>query len=450
MSGYLMSEQWVRHQFKDVDLNDKRRDRRLQSIVADVARHPSRPLNAYHGNWSQTKSLYRFFNNPKIDPQAMTQDHQHNTRQLCQSHPVVLCVSDGTGLGNASLTAERQVQHSTLAVTPAGGLLGMLHQRFFQRPTPKVGETRTERLNRWRESCIWSEAARSVADLTEVTYPIMVSDRASDVMAYMHACVDEQMGFVIRAQHDRQLVDVNERLWPYMQDQPVRGCHQIEIHTQRPGNSRKARRGRKTEVSVRAVRVTLQTPKKDPGQAPLSVNAVYLLEVDPPSDVKAVEYLLLTTEPIDDWEQIQTVIDYYCRRWVIEEWHRALKEGCAQQKSQLKSHEALCRLSAVNSVVAVRLVRLRDAAQNDETSDSVEALREIVPWLLIQLVAQRFELDARTMTAEQFWKKVAQMGGHLGRKSDGQPGWKTVWRGMHELNLQAEGVRLILGDDSCG
>lgn len=203
-----------------------------------------------------------------------------------------------------------------------------------------------------------------MADLTEVTYPIMVSDRASDVMAYMHTCVDKQMGFVIRAQHDRQLVDADQRLWPYMQDQPVRGCHRIEIHGQRPGNSRTARRGRKTEVAVQTARVTLQTPKKDPGQAPLSVNAVYLLEMGPPSDVKPVEYLLLTTEPVDDWAQIQTVIDYYCRRWVIEEWHRALKEGCAQQKSQLKSHEALCRLSAVNSVVAVRLVRLRDAAQD--------------------------------------------------------------------------------------
>lgn len=140
MAGYLMSEQWVRHQFKDVDLNDKRRDRRLQSIVADVARHPSRPLNAYHDDWSQTKGAYRFFNNPEIDPQAMTKDHQQNTRQQCQSRPVVLCVSDGTGLGNASLTAERQVQHSTLAVTPGGGLLGMLDQRFFQRPTPKAGK----------------------------------------------------------------------------------------------------------------------------------------------------------------------------------------------------------------------------------------------------------------------------------------------------------------------
>lgn len=451
MAGYLTSAQWVCDQFQNVDLDDKRRDRRLQSIVADVARHPERSINAHDEDWGQTKGAYRFFSNPQIDPEAMTEDHQQQTREACRNYPVVLCVSDGTGLGNASLSADRQVQHSTLAVAPDGWLIGMLDQRFFERPTPKANEQRPERLGRWRESCIWTESAEAVADLTEVTYPIMVSDSASDVMNYMHTCEGHGLGFVVRAQHDRCLVGSEQRLWPYMQAQPALGRREIQIGHQRSGKSRTARRGRSATVEVRAAQVTLQTPKKDADQPPLSVNAIYLSELAPPPDIdEPVEYLLLTTESIDSWEAIGTVIDYYCRRWVIEEWHRALKEGCAQEKSQLKSHESLCRLSAANSVVAVRLIRLRDVAQNSQTADSVEALRAVVPWLMIQVLAQRSGMDAQTMTAEQFWRKVAQMGGHLGRKSDGPPGWKTIWRGMHELILLVEGAKLMMGDQDCG
>jgi hypothetical protein len=39
------------------------------------------------------------------------------------------------------------------------------------------------------------------------------------------------------------------------------------------------------------------------------------------------------------------------------------------------------------------------------------------------------------LTVGQFYREVAKLGGFLGRKSDGQPGWITIWRGWEKLNM---------------
>jgi IS4 transposase len=53
--------------------------------------------------------------------------------------------------------------------------------------------------------------------------------------------------------------------------------------------------------------------------------------------------MLYTSEPIDTAEQLLTIVDQYRSRWVIEEFFKALKTGCAFEKRQLESYRApLC------------------------------------------------------------------------------------------------------------
>jgi len=44
------------------------------------------------------------------------------------------------------------------------------------------------------------------------------------------------------------------------------------------------------------------------------------------------------------------------------------------------------------------------------------------------------------MTIREFLRAVAGLGGHLGRKCDGEPGWITLWRGFEKLMLIARGA----------
>ena len=46
-------------------------------------------------------------------------------------------------------------------------------------------------------------------------------------------------------------------------------------------------------------------------------------------------------------------------------------------------------------------------------------------------------------TLNQMIRMVGSLGGFLGRKSDGEPGWQTIWRGWQRLMWMCEGANLI-------
>jgi hypothetical protein len=409
-----------------------------------MAEHPDRSLPQQAEGWADLKGAYRFLNNPRIEPSRIGRTHRTLTRAACVAHPVVLCVQDDSDLSAAKVEAERHVMHTTLAVLPTGELLGVLQQRFFGRVEQPAGETRGQRAARWRESDVWAEAVGEVGPPPAGCRFVHVADRGADNLRFMHACANAGVGFVARARHDRRVDGATGKLWSHLADRPVAGVTAAEVGTQRDGRGRVVRRGRRAGLAVRLARVRLEGPWNHPDgrdEGPLTVNAVHLTEIDPPAGVEAVDWMLLTGEPVTGLEEALAVIDYYRRRWVIEEWHRALKEGCRLGRSQLEGAEALARLTAVLSVVAVRMMQLRDLA--DRQSDDAAALERLVPPVWIRVVAALANADAPTLTPRQFWRTIARRGGWPGRKGDGRPGWKAVWTGWHDVQQLVEGAEVM-------
>jgi hypothetical protein len=50
----------------------------------------------------------------------------------------------------------------------------------------------------------------------------------------------------------------------------------------------------------------------------VTVNVVLVREPDPPAGETPVEWILVTTLPIDTLEQVRTIVKYYCVRWSVE------------------------------------------------------------------------------------------------------------------------------------
>ena len=106
-------------------------------------------------------------------------------------------------------------------------------------------------------------------------------------------------------------------------------------------------------------------------------------------------------------------------------------------------------------VVAVRMLWLRDLAAPhltipnkksslDSAAQNPAALQRLMPMIWIAVVSRLAHVDKpRELTPHQFWRTIAERGGWLGRKHDGRPGWKTLWRGWHEIALLVEGARLL-------
>jgi hypothetical protein len=430
-----------------------------------MAAAPQASLPKQCGSWGDLKAAYRLLSNEAVDPQAIQGPHHRQTRQSCVGHAVVLCVQDDTdldftqrtktrGLGMVGNTRARGLmQHTTLAVLPEGGLLGILDQRWFTRVPMPEGETRRERQARWRESQVWSEAVEAVGRPPRGTRFVHVADRASDNFEFLEACSTQGVDFVIRAKHDRRVEGATAKLWDWMAGHPVAGRLTVSVSVQRARPNRAARRAREAQVSVRFGRVQLDIPWNHPGGhgKPKSVYALYAREVYPPSDGDPIDWMLLTNEPICDWESAQRVLRWYERRWVIEEWHRVEKEGCRLEASQLDDVTDLQRLAAILGVIGVRMLQLRDLAglggadrwadaSGADHADDPKALQGAVPPIWVLMVSQLAKVASRDLTPRQFWLAIAKQGGWLGRKRDGRPGWKVIWRGWYDIHMMVRGA----------
>ena len=145
--------------------------------------------------------------------------------------------------------------------------------------------------------------------------------------------------------------------------------------------------------------------------------------------------MLYTTEPVATAEQMLAVIDIYRARWVIEEFFKALKTGCAFEKRQLESFHALQNALAVFLPVAWRLLLARSFCREQPRAPARALLSEIE----IKILMHKLGLPAAPTTAEEATYAIARLGGHLRR--NGLPGWQTLGRGFEALLLMGAGWR---------
>ena len=150
-----------------------------------------------------------------------------------------------------------------------------------------------------------------------------------------------------------------------------------------------------------------------------------------------MEWRLLTSEPVQTVEEVKTVLWHYTGRWKIEEWHKVLKTGCRIEERELETWDRLEVLLGVLSILAWRLLSLRDAVRlseastEDYLSDSEQRLLKAMdPYL------------PKNPTLRDFLRAIAKLGGFLARKRDGHPGWITLWRGITRLHDLNKGFRL--------
>ena len=207
--------------------------------------------------------------------------------------------------------------------------------------------------------------------------------------------------------------------------------------------SRKAhpsRTSRTAKLAFSAGTVVLPKPRYMPAPArSITLNVVRVWEEPPPDGESPVEWILFTTEPIATPADVEKVVDMYRARWLIEECNKALKTGCRYEERQLESRQALLNLLAMTLPIACELLWLRTCAR---TTPNLPAQRVLSPLQLQILRALgSYKLPARP-TARDALGAVAALGGHI--RSNGDPGWLVLHRGMLKLVAYEEGWRLAL------
>ena len=449
--------------------------KRALNVAAAMVATRGKSLPHQHEDWRDLKAAYRFFNNSKVTPFELQRAHREQVKGEFSSCSRMLAVHDGSELDFSSHRSVEGLgfigdghgrgllQQSSLGVTTDGELRGVLHQIWWKRTRTPEGETRRQRQARYKESDLWSDSIRAVADLGLAPRVIHVMDRGGDNFDALNTAYDTNDGFLVRARHDRYVHDRQEHLWAFMQRQPVAGSRDVCVPRRPAKKGKPAQPARVARLAVRFAPLVFPCPTNDPRfKKPLSLWGVYVVETDPPADVDAIEWMLLTSEAVETVADAHERVDWYTYRWIIEEWHKAWKTGCRVEASQLKSAEALERLAALAAVVAVRLIQLRDLAQatlkekpDDPNSPSEQpsALRAVAPQAWITVVSHLARCPVAEMTPRLFWLTLAKRGGFIGRKNDGMPGWQTIWKGWSEVMLIVQGFELHSAPperESCG
>jgi hypothetical protein len=454
---------WAEEQFGQCDLNDKRRTRRLVKLAAEVLCHPSGSLPEQTEDMADLKAAYRLFACDAMTFEDIAGPHWEHTRRRLPGDYLV--IDDTTEL---DFGIRREIPgmgrtgngggwgfllHSALMVgAESEEIFGLAAQKIrYRRPIPKKENT-AQRLKRDRESELWGQVIDRVGPPPEGVRWVHVMDRGADnIEVYCH-CREQHSEWVVRAtQKDRKmLVPGGETmaLDAYLKTLPLAGTYELRMRARGRSREHGPEPARTAQVEVRFGPLQMPLPvhkspylkKQQPG--PLTMWTVHAVEVNAPAGVEPIEWILLTSLSVASFEDAWRILGYYEKRWLIEEWHKALKTGCCVETRQLKTKEGLERIAGLLGVVAVRLLQLKAAARTSPERPAVE----IVPLLWItMLVAARKRLKktvALKMSVGEFYRELAKLGGFLGRKSDGEPGWLTIWRGWQKLNMLVCGAKI--------
>src|SRR5215213_1013363 len=453
---------WSVREFHDVDLGDARLNRRLLALAETFGAHPTAPINQASDDWYATKAAYGFFANPKALPAELLAPHQERTLQRMQAHNLVLLAQDTTflnythhpatsGLGSIGGGQRGLVMHSTLAFTPQGLPLGVLAQQIWARPEPPTAQPkRMRRPITEKESRKWLDALNETVTLVpEEIRVVTIADREADIFEFLDRADQLAAEYVIRAAQDRRVSGELGRLWAHMAGQAVAGEVTGTVAA-RPGQAE-----RTAALRVRLGPVTLQPPVRpadDPGVwlEPLAIWALWLHEDSPPATVPPIEWLLLTNVEVQTWQDATERIAWYCVRPQIEQFHKILKSGCTVEDCRLEHADRLRPYLTLMSVVAWRLFWLTHINRQEPESPCTTVLADHEWKALYTTIHRTTTLPEAVPSVRQTVRWIAQLGGFLGRKGDGEPGITTIWRGWSRLADIADLYRILHPSEDMG
>jgi hypothetical protein len=446
-------------------LGHRRRTQCLVRIANQIYRHPGGTLPAKLHEPKDYKAMDRLMNRPEVTHTAVLQPHfQHTRQQMHQTPGVVLVLHDTTELDYTGLRSITDLGpiggglnrgylcHNSLAFDPQRHeVLGLAHQILHCRRhvgrKEKVAAKR-ERLD--RESRLWIDGVVGVGPPAEGGCWMHVADRGADTFEFLGRPWGPQEGFVMRSKVNRVIRrghhdpdGPKDYLHSYARTLPLRGRQEVRVAA-RPGQPE-----RQAIVAVAFAAVLLAPPHVRRGlyeKRPLPLWVVRVAEVDPPPGVKPLEWVLLTNCKVSTLEEAWERAHWYECRWIIEEYHKAQKTGCAIEDLQFTSSAALKPMIALLSVVAVTLLNLREASRRPDAKE--RPATDLVDGRYVAVLsAWRYKKVRKDLSIHDFFYALARLGGHQNRKRDHRPGWLVLWRGWMALQHMVDGADAL---KSCG
>jgi hypothetical protein len=457
IADVTLMDSWAEEEFGAAVLGDARRTKRLIELATAFGQRPSASLPDAAQDPALLKAAYRFFDTDAIKPDAILASHISATQERCASVPLVLAVQDTSeldwshhpatsGLGPIhTKTHLGLLMHTTLAITPEAVPLGLLQQYVWARDATTFGALPDQHTRPFeeKESYRWAQGLAAInlaRQACPTTQFVVVADAEADIYDLMVAERRAGVDLLLRASQNRRVEHPEApRLWEALPQGTRAGTRAVHIP------ARDGKGARTAEVTLWFQTITLQPPKHRAKEAlaPVRVMTVWAIEEHPPAATEALEWLLLTTVPVSTRAQAWKIVEWYCKRWGIEIWHKALKSGCRIEARQLETAARLRRCLALFSVIAWRIVFSTMLARACPAGACTAVLDEEEWQALYCHIHQTTTLPRTPPTLRDAVRWIARLGGFQGRKGDGEPGVTVMWKGFQHLAALTSMYRLF-------
>ena len=159
-----------------------------------------------------------------------------------------------------------------------------------------------------------------------------------------------------------------------------------------------------------------------------------------------IEWLLLTNTLVSNFEDALRVVEWYCCRWQIEVFHKIIKSGCRVEDCLLQTADRLKNYIALMSVIAWRLHWLTYINRTEPDLPCTAILATVEWQALYMRIHKTTKFPKVPPSTHHAIRWIAQLGGFLGRKSDGEPGVTAIWRGWQRLQDLADTWAIVVHD----
>jgi len=480
----MINQNWANNEFANLDLGDKRLNTRLINICDRLSESPESPINQACSNWAETKGAYRFFSNGKIDSNKILRAHILKTVVRTKKYKTILALQDTSyliytshkatkGIGDISMKRGKNIDkifskglvlHTCLAISTDGLPLGLLDQSIISRKPQSATKRRKKDVTPIdkKESYRWLKSLKNSSEKIMDSQIVTVCDREADMYDLFHLSDEIKSPVLIRANFDRSINKKSRyaekdvvKLWEYMGKRPKAGMIKINIPKKPTTRHSAQRKDRIAELTIKFGSFLFNPPRnnirlKKEELPNLKMNAIYILEKNPPKDEKPVEWMLLTNLPINNYEQAHEKVQWYCLRWRIEIFFKVLKSGFNVEKGRLNHANRLRRYLTVMTIIACRLFMITMISRTNQNM-SCKGFLTNIEWKVLYLKTHNNKHPpSHPPRIKDVINWIARLGGFLARKKDGDPGIIVLWRGWKRLNDLTQGCRLAIEFINCG
>jgi hypothetical protein len=453
---------WAKEESAGAHFGDERLDDRMAILLSELGNRPVLSIPAACGGRAEMKAAYRFFDNDKVTFEKVIEPHIAQTKERMAAQDTVLLVQDTTeadvtrpeqqveGAGELDGARRGVLLHPMHAFAPDGIPLGTVWAEVLNR-TDGVSHASASEKSRERkqtpieekESLRWVtglRAAREVAQEMPQVQCICIADSEADIYeVFAEPRGEHPVHWLIRACQDRATIGESGK---HLRDHVLAAPALYEVKLSIRGRSAKTaaedrarrqnRETRQATVEVRAATVTLRPPSRpDRKLPPVTANVVLVHESDPPAGETPVEWILVTTLPIDTLEQVRTIVEYYCVRWCIEILFRTLKSGCRIERRRFEHIDRVLPCLGLYLIVAWRTLFVCRMGRSCPDVDC-EAVFEPSEWKAVWVAVNRKQPPKNPPRLGEMVHLIASLGGYIEQRNS-EPGPQTVWIGLQRM-----------------